>query len=174
MLAVAFAGKLGSGKTTVTRSLAEALGWPRAGFGDYVREAVSRQGLEGTRENLQKIGSQLLNKDPEQFCASVLLSCGWKAGHNLIIDGLRHVETIEIIRRLAYPAALKIVFISVSESTRLERLQRRGECDVATADRHSSEQQVGSAVYSRADLVIDGDRPLGSIIVELTEWIRNQ
>jgi dephospho-CoA kinase len=134
---------------------------------------VRRQGLEGTRDNLQRIGSELLDSDPEAFCALVLMSCGWKAGQNLIIDGLRHVETIEIIRRLVHPAWLKIVFISVPESTRLERLRQRGESDVVTADRHSSEQQVGSAVYSRADLVIEGNRPLRLIITELTEWIAN-
>lgn len=173
MVAVAFAGKLGSGKTTVTRSLAEALGWPRAGFGDYVREAVRRRGLEGTRENLQRVGSQLLDSDPETFCTSVLLSCGWRSGQNLIIDGLRHVETIEIIRKLVYPAALKIVFISVPESTRLQRLRQRGESDVATAERHSSEQQVGSDVYSCADLVVEGNKPVESIVAELTAWITN-
>ena len=173
MLAVAFAGKLGSGKTTVTRSLAEVLEWPRAGFGDYVREAARKQGVEGTRENLQAVGSQLLDSDPGAFCASVLLGCGWKAGQNLIIDGLRHVETIEIIRKLVFPAALKIVFISVPEPTRLERLRQRGESDVVTAERHSTEQQVSSAVYSCADLVIDGNRPLRSIVAELTEWIAN-
>ena len=173
MLAVAFAGKLGSGKTTVTRSLAEALGWPRASFGDYVREVVRKQGLEETRENLQRVGTQLLERDRESFCTSVLLTCGWKAGQNLIIDGLRHVETIEIIRKLVYPAALKIVFISVPESTRLVRLQQRGEGDVVTAERHPSEQQVGSAVYLCADFVIEGTRPLRSIVAELTGWIAN-
>ena len=173
VLAVAFAGKLGSGKTTVTRSLAGTLGWPRAGFGDYVREAVRRQGLEQNRENLQRIGSQLLDSGPETFCTSVLRSCGWKAGQNLIIDGLRHVETIEIIRKVVYPAALKIVFISVPESTRLERLLQRGERDVTSAERHSSEQQVASAVYACADLVVEGNKPVESIVAELTAWITN-
>jgi dephospho-CoA kinase len=174
MLAVAFAGKLGSGKTTVSQSLAEVLGWPRACFGDYVREAVRKAGLQGTRENLQAIGTELLEKDPKEFCSSVLLSCGWKTGQDLVIDGLRHVETIEIIRKLVHPAILRIVFITLPESTRLQRLEKRGESDVAAAELHSSEQQVASAVYARADLVIEGNKPLMSIVAELTEWIANQ
>src|SRR5437667_11684940 len=96
-LAVAFSGKLGSGKTTVSSSLAEALKWPRTSFGDYVREILRSRGLEQTRDNLQRFGTQLLNDDPRAFCRSVLLSCGWTPGDNLIIDGLRHLRTIQII-----------------------------------------------------------------------------
>jgi dephospho-CoA kinase len=173
MPVVAFAGKLGSGKTTVTRLLAKELGWPRAGFGDYVRNAVRKQGLDGTRENLQRIGSQLLDSSPVAFCTAVLSSSGWETGQSLLIDGLRHVETIEIITKVVYPAAFKIVFISVTEAIRLERLRQRGENDVLAAELHSTEQQVSTSVYSRSDLVIDGDRPARLIVSELTKWIRN-
>ena len=173
MLAVSFAGRLGSGKTTLSKSLARSLGWRRTSFGDYVRQATRERGLEQSRQNLQGIGTQLLKDSPQAFCTAVLLSCGWEPGDNLIIDGLRHMSTVQIIRELVRPALLKIVFISVPDATRFNRLEKRGELEIASAERHSSEQEL-SSLEAHADLVIDGNRPVKTVIAELTHWIRNQ
>jgi dephospho-CoA kinase len=174
LLAVAFAGKIGSGKTTVTTALAKALGWPRASFGDFVRKVARERGVPETRRNLQELGTRLLESDAFDFCNSVLSSSGWRTGENLIMDGLRHVETVEIIRKLVQPAVLKIVSVSVSEATRAHRLRNRGESGVASIEAHSSEQQVTSVLQKHADLEIDGDRPLEIIVAELLRWIGNQ
>ncbi len=176
-LAVAFAGKVGSGKTTITRPLAEALGWPRTSFGDYVRKVVRERGIPVTRHNLQVIGTQLLEADPRAFCSSVLSNCAWKAGQNLVIDGLRHTETVEVIRELVRPAALRIVLISTPEATRTQRLKNRGEGSVhtiASIDTHSSEQQITSVLGNLADLVIDGAKPTEMVVAELVQWIGSQ
>src|SRR5579859_1042107 len=161
-LVVAFAGKIGSGKTTLTTALAEFLKWPRASFGDYVRTAVRERGLPQTRYNLQRVGTELLHNDIGKFCKSVLLSSGWNGNQSLIIDGLRHTETIDVIREIVLPATLKIVFISISDNTRLQRLKNRGEGNadaIEDADRHSSEQQVASVLRGCADLLVDGCKP---------------
>ena len=122
---IAFAGKIGSGKTTITKSLADALAWPRASFGDYVRKVVHERGLKETREILQSVGTEILRADPPGFCNSVLASSGWEPGQSLLIDGLRHVETIEIIGRLTQGAPLRIVFVRIGEKARLRRLEER-------------------------------------------------
>ncbi len=176
-IAVALAGKIGSGKTTVTSSLAHLLRWHRASFGDYVRLIVRERGLPETREELQRVGTEILRENPRHFCSSVLLNCGWTCRENLIIDGLRHVETIEIIRKLVEPAPLKIVFLSLDEETRIERVKRRGETDItmiALADTHSSEQQVDSILATMADLIVDASRPVEEIVPEVINWIRTQ
>lgn len=176
-IVVAFAGKIGSGKTTVTNSLAGLLCWHRASFGDYVRLVVRERRLDATREELQRVGTELLREDPRHFCSSVLLNCGWRCGENLIIDGLRHVETIEIIQKLVQPALLRIVFLSVDEETRIDRLTQRGEADattIAPADAHSSEQQASSTLAASADLVIDANKPVDEIVREVMNWIRSQ
>jgi len=56
--------------------------------------------MKDTREVLQVLGTEILRSDPGNFCQSVLAHCGWNAGQNLLIDGLRHEETIEIIKGL--------------------------------------------------------------------------
>lgn len=174
-LVVAFAGKIGSGKTTITHALARVLGWRRVGFGDYVREVTRRRGLQPRRENLQAVGTQLLSEDMTRFCKSVLSSTGWMPGENLIIDGLRHLETVPVIADLAKPAELKIVFISVSELQRLRRLEGRGDGDtnsISAIERHSSELQVDTKLKDMADLTIDVDRPIDKILEEIIAWMR--
>jgi dephospho-CoA kinase len=175
-VAVAIAGRIGTGKTTLSTDLANTLECVRVSFGDYVRGAVQERGLPPTRDNLQVIGTQLLIRDPPGFCSSVLSSSGWQPGKDLVIDGLRHLVTIPIIRRLVEPAAMKILYISVPEQIRLERLKNRGEGDarnVARIESHSSEQELES-VAQIADLAVRGDRPRGANISEITQWLRNQ
>ncbi len=175
-LAVAIAGRIGSGKTTLSKDLARALECARASFGDYVRCAVQERGLLPTRENLQVVGTQILINDAQGFCSSVLSTCGWQPGKDLIIDGLRHLVTIPIIRRLVEPAAMKIVYISTPEQIRLQRLKDRGEGDasnVARIESHSSEQELES-VAQIADIVVRGDRPREVNVAEITAWFTNQ
>jgi dephospho-CoA kinase len=174
LIALALTGKIGSGKTAVTTAIAKALNWPRASFGDYVRAVAREQDIAPTRQSLQKLGTELLNQDPKQFCASVLSSSGWVAPGNLVIDGLRHRETVALIRDLVRPALLKIVLIQVSEPTRLTRVREREGIDlqsIAAFDSHSSEAQVTSGLYDVADLVIDGEQPLAETVGELSRWI---
>ena len=174
---IAFAGKIGSGKTTLTKALAESLGCLRASFGDYVRDVVRAQGLPPTRENLQRVGTQLLESDTNGFCRAVLSQPGWRPGEMLVIDGLRHKETVNPIKDIISPAELRIVFLSVDENTRLARLAQRGDADISAltrADAHSSELQVGSTLCEMADLVLEGDESVEDTVLRVGEWIRTQ
>jgi dephospho-CoA kinase len=177
MLVIAFSGKLGSGKTTISNAVATALGWPLAGFGDYVRRVVRERGLEGARENLQAVGTELLEADAREFCKEVLSSGGWIRGEPLLLDGLRHVRTIAIIQELISPATLRIISILVPEATRLQRLGQRDQVEAASTsiiEAHSSEQEVGSILCNHADLVLDGEKPVSVLVAEVIDWIGSQ
>ena len=173
-IVLAFAGKIGSGKTTITKALADALGCSRTGFGDYVRQVVATRGLPQTRANLQIVGTELLEEDLHGFCRAVLFNCGWSPGETLVIDGLRHAETIDPIRDLVSPVPLRIIFVDVEEKVRLERLIGRADRDdqpAAQMDAHSSEQQVNSNLRERADLIIQGTDPVQDNIRKILDWI---
>jgi dephospho-CoA kinase len=177
MLVIAFSGKLGSGKTTISNATATALGWPRVAFGDYVRKVVREKALAETRENLQKVGTEILEADPRGFCDAVLSSGTWTREQSLIIDGLRHVRTIDIIKELISPAKLKIVSISATDATRLKRLEQRTQADassIISIEAHSSEQEVALILGNLADLVIDGEKRVDVLVAEVTEWIKAQ
>ncbi len=174
---LAFAGRIGSGKTTLTTALAEALRCKRASFGDYVRHAVKALGLEGTRENLQTIGTELLERDTPGFCSEVLRHAGWTPGEALVIDGLRHAETIDPIRQLVRPLRLRIVYLEIDDAIRLERLGARGEDEravISLAEAHSSEQQVTSNLAKLADLTIDNGGSVQESVRRVVEWAQDQ
>ena len=172
---IAIAGRIGSGKTTLSKDLASALSCPRATFGDYVRSQVEARGLPLTRENLQVIGTQLLLNDPTAFCKSAISMSGWRPVSDLVIDGLRHLMTIPIIRENTAPAEWRIVYISVPEDIRLKRLSDRGEGDalnVQKIEAHSSEQELES-IASMADIVVRGDELREKNVSKIRESLRN-
>jgi dephospho-CoA kinase len=173
---VAIAGRIGSGKTTLSKDLAVSLACPRATFGDYVRQKVQERELPPTRENLQVIGTELLERDPDRFCESVISMSGWKSGHDLVIDGLRHLRTISIIRRITAPAGLKIVYVSIPEQVRLKRLLDRGEGDtqnVARIESHSSEQELQS-IADMADIAVRGDESRETNVLRIEDYLVHQ
>lgn len=77
---VGFAGKMGSGKTTISSLTAQTLGWARVGFGDYVRSVARQRGLDASRGTLQALGESLLADGSEGFCRDVLAQTDWRLG----------------------------------------------------------------------------------------------
>lgn len=175
-IVVGFAGKIGSGKTTLSSRVAESLGWPYASFGAYVRAVAHQRGLDESREVLQEIGASLV-KDPETFCREILDQAAWRPGSPLIIDGVRHVEVVEALRRLVAPSSLRIVFIQVTDKARVSRLPEeeiKGVTQLQKLETHSTEVQVRTVLPELADLIVDGDKEPGELVEEVVNWVRSQ
>lgn len=173
-----FAGKKGSGKSTISSLVADALGWPRVGFGDYVREVARQIGHNSiTTEELQAIGASLVEEGTGKFCRSVLSWVNWKPEQSLVVDGIRHAEILEELRRLAAPNNVFLVFVAVDDSVRetrlLERDGRKPE-ELKAIEKHSTETQVKAILPSMADLIVDGNRTDSEIADEVLRWIRQR
>lgn len=176
MLVIAFSGRIGSGKTAVSKRVSEELQWPRVSFGDYVRLVVRQRGMQETRKNLQQVGTSLLESDPLQFCSSVLAMSDWQRSEGLVIDGLRHLRTIEIIRDLIAPAELKIIYLAVTDETRIARLSQRDPAEptvLSNVEMHSSEQEIG-LISNVADFVLNGEDALAAATQDVIRWIKTQ
>jgi dephospho-CoA kinase len=100
---IAFAGRIGAGKSSVAKALADHLGWKLASFGAYVRTVVSSRGLSLSRESLQAVGEELEAKDTTALCRAVLNAAFWQPGEPLVIEGIRHVRVLEILKTLVAP-----------------------------------------------------------------------
>ena len=155
--AVAFAGRMGTGKCSVSIALATNMGWKRASFGDFVRLIAAKRGLEPSRQVLQMIGAELESQDAVAFCKDVLESAGWHSGESIVVDGIRHVRVFEILRDLLSPVPVILVCLEAEEDLRKARLLERdgmeaGSC--ASAEAHSTEQDVISRLPDLADLRI--------------------
>jgi ribosome-binding protein aMBF1 (putative translation factor)/cytidylate kinase len=173
-LVLAFSGKIGSGKTTLSQQVAEALGWRRASFGEYVGIFAKSQGLEVSRDVLQELGQSLVARGPDDFCRSVLAHFGWNSGEPLVIDGVRHAVIFEALRRIVAPLDLRLVFINVDENTRLKRLKQtdRDVIDrLREVESHSTEREVTETLPSLASRHFQGDRPAKDVVREIVGWV---
>lgn len=156
---VAFSGRIGSGKTTLCKAVATQLGWPYTSFGEYVRRIARERGLDDTsRSVLQDVGLTLIAAGWDSFCQGVLDDVGWKSGTPLLLDGIRHLEALQTLRRLVSPLDLMLVYIDVSDSVRSSRLAARqhGLGDLGRHEEHSTERQVATLLRSKATTILDG------------------
>lgn len=122
---VAISGKIGSGKSTLAAMVAKELSVTKVSFGDYVRHLATEKGIEPTRENLQTLGQEQVDADTQKFCNDVLRFANWKTGQSIVIDGVRHVEVLETLRKEVSPTPLKLVYLNPDEEIRQDRLTSR-------------------------------------------------
>lgn len=160
---IGFGGSALTGKSRLSQNVAQALTWPRASFGDYVRALAARRGLGADRSSLQSIGEQLIEADAEGFCRAVLAAASWRPGQPAVLDGVRHASVLEILRRIATPQPVLLVLVTAHTSVRTRRLaERRAMSELATEaetiaqiDMHSTERDVHTILSSAADLVVE-------------------
>ncbi len=170
---LAFAGRIASGKSTISQDVAEALCWPWVSFGDYVRVEARRRGLGESRATLQQVGDELIAAGWESFCHAVLMHGNWHPGQPLIIDGIRHVEALQMLKDLVAPQRVLLVFIDVPDPVRAARLETRGVTmdEQQQRDRHASEAQVQTMLPVLADRILDSTRPVADLTLDITHWV---
>ncbi len=169
-----FAGEIGSGKSSVSTAVAEALGWGRTGFGDYLRGEVLRVGGDAdSREALQKLGQERVATDPAAFCRDVLFAGGYASGADFVVDGVRHVNIFAVLRSLATPADTRLIFLDAAKTTRAQRVQGRpDQQDFERASKHAVEAELSDALPAAADARINAEQELGLIVEECLQFIR--
>lgn len=165
-------GGIASGKSTVSAAVAQALGCSRVSFGGYVRSEALRRGRTLDRESLQEIGAALIASDAQGFCRDVLSQSDWRAGQPLVVDGVRHVTVVNALRELVSPFDFRLLYIDAPATARLARLSSRGEeaDHLGHYESHSTEGDVGMALRQLADRVVDGSKPIESVIDEVVSW----
>ncbi len=170
-----FAGRIASGKTTISKASANALGLPWVSFGDYVRHITKYIGLDtNDRVVLQDVGNFLI-KYPQAFCAKVLEQAPYRPGAGLVIDGIRHKEVVDELRYLVTPTPFILIYISAENSTVVHRLREAGknEYDVNFVEQDPTEFQVRNTLANLADIRINNDfRPLEDVIDELFQSLK--
>ena len=172
-LLLCFSGQIGSGKSSVSAAVAQALGWQRTGFGDYLRaEIVRRGGDPDDRQSLQDLGQTLVCADPEAFCRDVLAAGGFNPGDNFIIDGIRHIGIFEILARLSQLNDAKLLFLGAGEAVRAARITSRTDAaDFARASAHPVEAELDRALPEFADGHIDADQSLDRFLDDVLKYV---
>lgn len=173
-LLVCLAGQIGAGKSSVRHALAKELGWRHASFGDYLRAKIEQSGGDPTsREALQDLGRLEIESDSSGFCERVLASGGFQKGENFLIDGVRHVDVLRILRQLAQPSATRLLFFGTTDDVRRSRVASRADhADFDRAEEHVVESEVRDGVRGLADAVIDASPTIEIVAEECLSKIR--
>ncbi len=173
---VGFSGRISSGKTTVSKAVADSLQCSRASFGEFVASVARSRGLyDVSRLTMQQVGESLIADGWPQFCAGVLASAAWQPGSALVVDGIRHAEAIHHLTRIVTPLRFVHVHLPVEEEGRSQRIRQRhggesGESQVEV-EAHATEVEVTDVLPLIADLIVDGGRSLGDIVAEIVAFI---
>lgn len=173
---VCFSGQIGSGKSSVSTAVAEALGCARSGFGEFLRAEIERRGGDATcREALQDLGQKLVETDADDFCRAVLAAGGFTSGEDFIVDGVRHVDILQRLTRIATPSRTRLLFLSADELKRIERVSGRSDKeDFSRAATHRVELELRNNLPAIADAVIDATRPFEEVVanclVRIKQW----
>lgn len=173
-LLVCLAGQIGAGKSSVRRALARELGWNHASFGDYLRVKLELSGGDPTsREALQELGKAEIESDSFGFCQRVLASGGFRKGESFLIDGVRHVDVLRILRELARPSTTKLLFLGATDDLRRARVASRADyADFARAEEHPVEAEVRDSVRNHADVVVDASPMIEFVTADCLTRIR--
>jgi len=167
-MVLAFSGKIGSGKSSVSAAVAQVLQLPLVSFGGYVRQQAQLLELEPTRKQLQDLGESLLQADARGFCAAVLAQASSQAA-GLVVDGIRHESVLQILRQLVLPEQLFHIHLTLEEEVRTERVtQRQGETIGEEEQRrivnHPTEVQVMDVLPNLADIIINSAGKLDDVV----------
>lgn len=140
-----------------------------------MRAEARRRGTSEEREALQALGEELVAADPEALCKAVLGPSGWRPGQALVVDGIRHADIAERMKRRMQPSDFQHVHLAVAHKTRVNRLGARGgdRISFSRLDSHSTEADVHKGLPERADFVADGSLPLEVIIERVSQWAQN-
>jgi hypothetical protein len=174
-LLLCFSGQIGSGKSSVSTAVAEALGWRRTGFGDYLRSEIARLGGDpNDRKSLQDLGQARVDVNPAAFCRDVLLFGGFQPGDDFVIDGIRHVSIFELLARLSHPNEARLLFLAAGVVARNARVGVRSDAeDFARASAHRVEEELRRALPERANGIVDADQQLNCVVADCLGLIQS-
>ncbi len=163
--AIGVAGRVGSGKSSLSTLLGEQSGWPIVRFGDFLRGVAEQRGLPPDRQTLQQLGTEYIGRGWGTFCTEVLKAAGWRPGVSVIVDGIRHPEAVQALNELFLPARLFLVFLAAEDDVVQARLRIRDgkETDLRKIERHPSDDRVADRLEGVTDVVLEATPPLPSL-----------
>lgn len=115
-------GKIGSGKTTIGKMIANEIGGIHGSVSDFLKAELKKQGITTpTREQLQDLGVAYIENGWVEFASQTVKHIGRKKELPFVIDGIRHINFLNAIKMICWPAPVYEVVLHANDDT-LERL----------------------------------------------------
>ena len=174
---IVLSGAIGSRRAELAEKLEERLHWPRVKFSEYIKQRIQADGDDPEdRALLQEYGQRLVQNHLKAFVEGVLaMAQGWEVGGNLIVDGLRHVEVLLILRELIEDSTVFYVHVKPDPLKREPAALARGlhEQDMYRYDRALSEAQMNRILPAYADLEVDGSLGFSLNIQDIEKHLKD-
>jgi hypothetical protein len=175
---VVLSGAIGSRRSELAEKLEQRLHWPRVKFSDYIKQRIEAEGDDpNDRLVQQQYGQRLVQNHLKSFVEGVLAMIpNWQVeGGNLIVDGLRHIEVLLVLKELlADEFRIFYVHVKPDPLRRESGARERGlnDQDMYRYDRALSEAQMNRILPAYADLEVDASLGIGLAIQDIEEHLK--
>lgn len=172
---IVIAGAIKSGKTSLSKAIADRLGLSYTSFGDEVRRQAHLAGMDSSdRTVLQELGERLVYGNPGEFVQSVIAAASppRRKGEPLVLDGLRHLHVLAILRELLGETGIALIYLDAPFDVRRHKAAAHGIAsdDLSKADSHASESEA-HMLRAAADVVIAVDDDLDELSQSVVTWV---
>lgn len=169
-----FSGGIASGKTSVSKNVAQHFGWRWTSFSSYLTHQVrSGSTQDVSRRSLQELGQRRITSDPERFCTDVLAAGGFVRGESFVLDGVRHTVAVDRLSDIVVPAEVRLFFLDAPNQVLRQRAKLRSCKEGGSFDRavaHSVESE-SAKLRDAADWVIDASVPKVLVVAHCVHLI---
>lgn len=176
---IAIVGGIGSGKSEVSRILSKNTGYAYISTREIVAELINQNNFKNScRKDFQNCSLTFINS-PEgiTLLSREIYKQITKIGHNnIIIDGIRQLETYEKLRELC--PNIMLIYIETSRDKAFHFFNERSKRDASInefreAISHDVEKEVPLFKY-RADVYIYNGEDIKNLTDKITDWINER
>lgn len=174
---IGVAGKLASGKGTVTKYLVETYHAEKTRSSDPLRETLDIFDIPQSREHLDSLSTFLRSTYGENTIANAVARVLRQASAEVVIfDGMRRLVDIETIRSFEHSL---FIYVHAEQPLRYQRCKGRNEnvgddtmsFDVFREKDDEEPQQQIEALREYADIIIDNNGDLPALMKQIHEQI---
>jgi dephospho-CoA kinase len=153
------AGLPGSGKSTITKFVANKQGFPVVETGEMVYEEAKNMGLPITPENLLEISKKAKTKSDSYFTerACEKLVTAYPDAPLSFIIGVKSPSEVDFIKSKFGEANTKVIAVLVSRSTRYKRVSKPKEDRIA-ANKSGTDKGSEDKALSNFNVFVNRDR----------------
>ena len=176
-----FTGKNAAGKTEACNYLA-SVGFIQCSLSDIIRDELSKQGMDSTRENMIKKGNELREKHgPNYLAAQMAKKVQESQNKNFAIDSIRSPHEANKLKKIK---GFRLIGIDADPKIRLERMIKRNRMgDARTLEKflddekkenlkNDSGQQLDNT-FAMSDKVIKNEGTLKEFHRKIDELVKN-
>ncbi len=176
---IGLVGRIGSGKTVVSKHLQEKYGGREYRFSQILEDILKRLHLPADRSNLQKLGACLRRDFGDDVISRVMRKDIENSKSKLlIVDGIRYASEVEMIRSFKKNV---LIFITASPDIRYARCVERGKRgednltykEFLRNERAETERWINS-LSNISDYIVDNNSTKEDLINQINRIMRNE